>query len=44
MTNPMVFKIGHVLIKVENLQDAVSDYQKLGFVVTMGGVPGKETL
>lgn len=38
-----MFKIGHVLIKVTDLQQAVLDYQKLGFNVVMGGLPGKAT-
>lgn len=37
------FQIGHILIKVDNLKEAVEDYEALGFRVTYGSVPGKST-
>lgn len=35
------FVLGHILVKVSDLEKSVRDYQRLGFTVTMGGVPGK---
>lgn len=36
-----MFKLGHVLIKVFDLEEAVRDFEGLGFTVTMGSLPGK---
>lgn len=35
------FKIGHVLIQVDNLKEGILKYQQMGFQVTPGGLPGK---
>lgn len=37
------FKIGHILIKVLNLKEAVERFEQLGFTVTMGSIPSKAT-
>ncbi len=35
------FKIGHVLLQVNHLETAIYQYQKMGFQVVPGGLPGK---
>lgn len=35
------FKIGHVLIQVDNLETAIRQYCQMGFQVVPGGLPGK---
>lgn len=35
------FKIGHIPIKVKNLQSGAKDFEKLGFTLTMGSEPSK---
>lgn len=43
MKQRIPFRIGHVLIKVNNLEKAVQDYEALGFRVTYGSDPKKAT-
>jgi catechol 2,3-dioxygenase-like lactoylglutathione lyase family enzyme len=38
-----MFQIGHVLIKVQDLKEAVRDYEELGFRVSYGSAPDKAT-
>lgn len=35
------FKIGHILIKVKDLQSGIKDFEKLGFTLTLGSKPFK---
>lgn len=41
--NHTKFNIGHVLIKVDNLHEAVKDFENMGFQVTYGSKPKKST-
>ncbi len=43
MTNNVSFKMGHVLIKVADLNEAIKDYEKLGFTVVLGSTIEKAT-
>jgi hypothetical protein len=41
--NHTTFNIGHVLIKVDNLHQAVKDFEQIGFHVTYGSDPKKSS-
>ena len=37
----ITFKIGHIPIKVKNLQSGIEDFERLGFTLTLGSEPSK---
>lgn len=37
----LAFKVGHVLIQVDDIEEAILRYRARGFTVTPGGLPGK---
>ncbi|WP_124067297.1 VOC family protein [Clostridium sp. E02] len=41
MNKNIPFKLGHVLIQVDNLETAISQYRQMGFQVVPGGPPEK---
>lgn len=41
MHEKIPFKLGHVLVQVDNLQESITDYTAMGFIVVPGGPPDR---